>query len=300
MRESIIGLLKQSGPQTGAGLHQALGGEAFPLWKACLLSPALAVRRIGRRYLRLDRRVAGYLRLSPSILREFLTYTAVGLAKDPAALDRRARELHSTIQEISRKKRELATQILTEIAEPFAAGGEGQQPFCAVLAGDIVYEMAHAVDRPERSTGSMVCGSDLDIVVVVGDEAPDDLVARLDEAVYRKKYQYLKHPAFREEIDYVVKRFQKLREQSAFDTFERMLACKIFDESVRICGSPELFAQGKQLLRECGVVERLRSMEEAAARAREQQERQLLAAEENPTRDDLGLFYTDDESEEFE
>ena len=85
MPERIIDLLERTGPLTGAEIHKALGGEMFALWKACMLSPRLAIRRVGRRYLRLDRRVDGYARLSPSILREFLTYTVVGLADDPAA-----------------------------------------------------------------------------------------------------------------------------------------------------------------------------------------------------------------------
>ncbi len=44
------------------------------------MPPACWLRRTGRRYMRLDSAVEGYARLSPSIRREFLTYTLVGLA----------------------------------------------------------------------------------------------------------------------------------------------------------------------------------------------------------------------------
>ena len=301
MQERIIDLVGRTGPWTGAEIHEALGGETFALWKACMLSPRLAIRRVGRRYIRLDRRVDGYARLSPSILREFLTYTVVGLADDPAAMDLRKNELQAHIKDVSRKKLELARRIVTDIAAPFTADGEAEKPFCVVVAGDIVYEMAHEVNRPERSTGEMVHGSDLDIVVIVSDEAPGELVTQLDDAIYRKKYQDLKHPDFREEIDYIVKRFSKLCEQAEFDTFKRMVACKIFDEAVLLYGSGELFADGKALLRERGVIDRLRAMEQSAIRAREQREQHLLATDEQVLRrEDLFLFYTNEESEEFE
>jgi hypothetical protein len=301
MHGRIIDLLERTGPRTGAEIHRALGGDRFALWKTCMLSPPLAVARAGRRYLRLDRRVDGYHRLSPSILREFLTYTVVGLADNPAAIEQGRNEIRAHIRDVSRKKRELATSIMIDVAAPLGGGREEDKEYCVVLAGDIVYEMAHDVDRPERSTGEMVRGSDLDVVVIVSDEAPELLVQQLDDAIYRKKYQYLKDPAFREEIDYTVKRFGKLRQQAEFDTFERMVACKILDEGVLVYGSQEVFAQAKTLLSECGVVDRLRAMERLAVRAREQQEQVLLRGkEETLGRKDLLLFYTTDESEEFE
>ena len=88
-------------PQTGAELREALGDDGFGQWKACMRSDRLAVRRVGRRYLRLDQKVEGYARLSPSILREFLTYSVVGLADDPAALEREDRGAGCSYQRTS-------------------------------------------------------------------------------------------------------------------------------------------------------------------------------------------------------
>ncbi len=300
MQERIIDLLKRTGPMTGAEISESLDGEAFGLWKTCMLSPRLAVLRVGRRYVRLDRRVEGYARLSPSILREFLTYTVVGVVDDPAAMDARHQRLQAHIKSVSRHKLELATRVMTEIAEP-PGTTDKEEMFCVAIAGDVVYEMAHDVNRPERSTGGMVHGSDLDIVVIASDEASDELLTGLDDAIYKKKHQYLKNPAFREEIDYVVKRFSKVREQAEFDSFKRMVACKILDEAILVCGSEELLADAKALLCEGGVLDRLRDMERSAIRAREQAEQQLLANDEEVLgREDLFLFYTDEESEEFE
>jgi len=301
VQERIQELLAHRGPLTGTELSEALGGEAFALWKACMLSPTLHVKTVGRRYVRLDRRVEGFARLSPSILREFLTYAVVGLACDQAAIDARAQTLQTHIERVSREKLELTTRIVTDVAEPFGMPGADEARFCIVVAGDIVYDMAHDVSRPERSTGGMVRGSDLDIVVIVADDAPEALVTQLDESIYRKKYQYLKHPAFQEEIDYIVKRFSKLVEQAEFDTFERMVACKIFDEAVLLAGSTQLFDAGQALLQARGITERLRTMERSAIAAREEQERYLLATDDDVLRrEDLVLFYTDEECEEFE
>lgn len=300
MQQAVVDLLDRTGPLTGAEIHRALGGEVFRVWQACRPSPRIESRRVGRRYLRFDRQVDGFARLSPSILREFLTYTVVGRAGDPA-VEHRAGEVRAHITEVSRQKRDLAARLITEIAGRFGDDTRGGHWFCAVLAGDIVYDMAHDVDRPERSTGVMVRGSDLDIVVVVRDAVPEELVAPLDRAIYEQKAYYLRGPAFREEIDYVVKRFTKLEEQTRFDTFPRMVACKIFDESVLLGGSPDLFAAGKALLAGRGIVRRLRDLEQSARRAREQLEETLLTADEpTPARGGAVGFYSHEETAEFE
>lgn len=297
MEQAIARLVEQTGPLTGAALQEQLGGDAFDLWKTCRLSPQLATERVGRRYLRIDGHVDGWARLSPSVVREFLTYTVIGRAGDPS-IARRAEELQRHIRTVSRRKRDLAARVMADVAEGLPA--EAQEDFCALLAGDIVFDMAHDVDRPERSTGTLVNGSDLDIVVVVADEAPAGLAERLAAAIHRQKFLYLRNPAFREEIDYVVKRFATLREQAAFDTVRRMVACKVYGEAVLLAGSRGLHAAGRAVLEERGVIDRLRRMEEVAFRAREQHEAYLLTADEAaPGRESSLGLYTDDEAEEL-
>ena len=294
-----VAALVADAPLTGAEVQARIGGDAFRLWKACFADPGLERRVVGRRYVRLDRQVDGYARLSPSILREFLTYTVIGLAGDPA-IDARARELQDHITTVSRTKLALSRQIARSLGAEFARAGTEEDRYCVVVAGDIVYGMAHDVYRPERSTGSMVHGSDLDLVVIVEDDAAERLVPLLDEAIYGRKYQYLKHPAYNEEIDYVVKPFGKLLEQAAFDTFPHMVACKIYDESELLYGSEALFRRGMDALRERGVVDRLRAMEADAIVAREERVQLLLASDEMPGGDQRFHFFNDDEAPEFE
>jgi len=309
---AITHLIEQLGPLTGAELQAELSAkgpksqteapdEAFGCWKAAMLSSRLSVRRVGTRYLRLDHKVDGFARLSPSILREFLTYTVVGLAGDTAALDRKAAKVLAHIQVVSRAKLDLATGVVAGIAARFADGQAPEQRFCVFIAGDVVYDMAHDVPRPERSTGTMVRGSDLDLVVIADDAAPEALLQQLDEAIYQQKYRHLINPSAREEIDYIVKRFQRLREQAGFDTFKKMVACKILQEGVLIHGSQALFAAAKALLDEHGVSRKLAEMEAAATHLRRQAEEYLLSTEWRILgADELHLFFTTDESEEFE
>jgi len=301
VRGRVIDLIGRAGPMTGAELLEHLGGDRLELWRTCALCEEIAVQRVGQRYLRLDRRIDGYARLSPSILREFLTYSVVGQARDPGRLRARTQALADRVREVSSAKLSLARHLVADVVAPLAVDAGIEQRFCVGLAGDIVYGMAHDVPRPERSTGTLVQGSDLDIVVIVKDDVPSEFVRELDEAIYRKKYQYLKQPAFREEIDYIVKRFGRLREQTGFDTFQHMLACKVFDECRLLHGSPELFAEGKALLADRGLDDRLERMRERAALDREQQEHRLLTLAPQDLRgEDLFLFHTADESEEFE
>ena len=294
-------LVERLGPLTGAELQAQTKDEVFDCWKAAMLSSRLAVKKVGARYLRLDRKVDGFARLSPSILREFLTYSVVGLAGDTAALDGKAAEVLAHIQAVSRAKLDLAAGVVAGIAARVADAPTPEQRFCVFIAGDVVYEMAHDVPRPERSTGKMVRGSDLDLVVIVDDAAPDALPRQLDESIYQQKYRHLINPSAREEIDYIVKRFQRLREQAGFGAFKEMVACKILREGVFLHGSRTLFDAAKALLHEYAVTRKLAAMDIDAARLRRDAERYLLSTDQSVlTGDDLHLFYTADESEEFE
>lgn len=341
MEEKIIAVIEQFGPRTGAELRDALGDDGFAQWKACMRSEQLLVRRVGRRYLRLDRRVDGYARLSPSILREFLTYSVVGSAADQPALEAGTQALSARISEISAAKLRLAQRLIGEIGAQLMEGGgiaaeageamaaadqaiaaAGQAPaaadqtgieqpgpsagaeedrFCVLLAGDIVYGMAHDAPRPEKSTGRMVRGSDIDLVVIMDDETPEELRQRLDDAIYQQKYRHLINPSLREEIDYTIKPLSRLAEQASFEGFKNMVPCKIMDEAVLLYGSERLYRAAKTLLDDNGVSAKLSLMEEEARLHREKAERHLLERrEECLSGDDLYLFYTSEEREEFE
>lgn len=307
VEDRLVQLIEAEGPRTGGELQNSLSADAFCLWKATMLSKTLSVRRIGKRYLRLDRRLEGVARLSPSILREFHTYTVVGLASDPEAIEAKAEALAEHVRAVSRQKLELARRVARTVGSEVAArlgsvgeNGEGA-PFCILLAGDVVYDMAHDTPRPERSTGQMVRGSDLDLVVIVADEVFPGVAQELDDLIYAQKYRFLINPAAREEIDYVVKPLDRVREQALFDSFPKMVACKILSEAVILYGDKTLFEKARSLLVESGAAARLEEMEKTARAERSAAEARLLQtqtlAREGP---DAYLFYTAEESIEFE
>lgn len=298
--ERAARVLRERGPLTGADLYAAVGGEVFGLWKGCRRADEFHLRVVGRRYLRLDRTVEGFARLSPSILREFLTYTVVGLPGQDAAVEAAAAALQRHTLRISRLKRRTAERFTAEVLS--IAGLAADNPHvCVLIAGDVVYDMSHDVTRRESSTGEPVEGSDLDLVVLAADDAPEEVLQALDAAIRQRKWLYLRNPMVREEVDYVVKRFGRLAEQAAFDTFPHQVACKVFDEAEFLTGNPALHEAGRRLLDERGVLDRLRELEERAADRRDRREADLLRIEgDHLPAETKQQFYTDDEDAEFE
>jgi len=301
LENDIIRAIREQGPLTGSELLEQVTGDMFLVWRHCMLSQGLLIQAIGPRYLRLDRRIEGFARLSPSILREFLTYSVIGLPENAADLLRRTGEIRSHIEEVSRTKCELAYGVFRAVANRMENSLLLRRQACIMIAGDVVYNMAHDVPRPERSTGKLVKGSDLDIVVVVDDSFPRNLMEALDEAIYREKQGLLMTPHVREEIDYVVKDMTRVREQLCFDTFRHMVACKILDEGALLYGSEALFSSIKEMLREKGISTRLKDLENRARHFRGEAERCLLAEDPRRIREAYQhLFYPTEESEEFE
>jgi hypothetical protein len=161
--------------------------------------------------------------------------------------------------------------------------------------------MAHDAPRPERSTGKLVKGSDMDLVVVVDDLFPKELMRRMDELIYQEKQKVLITPHLREEVDYVVKDLARVKEQMEFDTFKRMVACKILQESTLLFGKQALFETIKSMLQEQGITQKLMRMEEHAAIFRRDAGATLLREVPEKIRNEaLCLFYPTEESEEFE
>ena len=301
MEKEIIAVLEDKGPLTGAEILDALGDDALFLWRACRRSKQVAIQTIGCRYLRLDSKIEGFARLSPSILREFLTYSAIGLTRDQDSLVRKANEIASHIREVSKAKLELAKNVFSTVLSRLENDVLIKEQACILIAGDIVYDMAHDAPRPERSTGKLVKGSDMDLVVVVDDLFPKELMERMDEMIYREKQNVLMTPHLREEMDYVVKDLARVREQMGFDTFKRMVACKILQESTLLFGNQDLFKTIKSMLQEQGIPEKLVRMEDQAAIFRRDAEATLLREDPEKIKNEgLYLFYPTEESEEFE
>jgi len=298
--QEIVDLLEQTGPLTGSQLVDRTHMEVLALWHTCRKSGDLLFECVGRRFLRLDRVVRGYARLSPSIRREFLTYTLLGLPGQCQQLEKRAAALRREIREISEAKLALAKASMQAAIDSIPEADLVNQKACFIIAGDITYNMSHTVPRPEKSTGEMVRGSDLDIVAVTEDDLSEEAFKALDRAIYKKKHFLLTHPDYREEIDYLIKDLARVREQLNFDSFEHMVASKILDEGRLLCGNAAVFQRVKDLVAEYGVPEKLRGLEGQATADRATAEERLLELGPGVSQDQAHhLFYTREESEEI-
>ncbi len=296
----IVDILMQQGPQSGAELVKSTRSDVFELWSSSRKSPRVISPTAATRFLRLDRAVPGYARLSPSIRREFLTYTVLGLENQRDSVEARTESLKREIHEISRAKFELARETMEGVVRGLNDPAPVLERVCFIIAGDIAYNMSHTVPRPEKSTGQMVRGSDLDIVVVAEDELPASALNELDTAIHKRKHFLLVHPDYREEIDYVVKKIPKVQQQLRFDTFESMVACKILWEGQYLFGSERVFAAVKNLVEERQIARRLAELQRKAIENRDQAEKRLLEADAKLSdSESLHLFYTREEGEEI-
>jgi hypothetical protein len=297
--EKIINLLRENGPLTGKELLEKTMDDAFSVWRTCKRSEKIITSIIGNRYLRLDKNVKGYARLSPSILREFLTYTVVGLDIDIENIKIKAKALSEKIFMISREKYKISKEIISRIVKAQKNRKEIITKSVFIIAGDIVYNMAHRDPRPETSTGIMANGSDLDIIIVT-ENLSKDIIKELDLSIYHEKYYLLKMPAYHEEIDYIIKDIKRVEKQSDFNRFEFMVASKILCEGELLCGSTRLFESIKKLLAEKKIPQKLNELENIAISARQKAESLLLNGSDSHLDDEYkNLFYTTEEKEEI-
>jgi len=134
MKEEIINLLNTRGPLTGSEIKKFISGDNLLLWQTCKTSNNLHVKSVGVKYLRFDRQVDGFARLSPSILREFLTYSVVGLAEKPDWIEKKVEEIYSHIVRVSRAKLGLARDLV-EVVKPEFEDTWPHEQICFVLGG---------------------------------------------------------------------------------------------------------------------------------------------------------------------
>lgn len=296
--DHIYQTLTANGPLVGQELVKAVSMDDFSLWKACMLSNRIVMRICGNRYLRFDKYVKGYARLSPSIKREFYGYTIIGTHKQLPEIERKAKALEAEINQISQKKYNIAYEVMERVVKK-QKHELIEAHSCFIIAGDVVYRMAHADLRPESSTGTLVRGSDLDIVVIT-ENLDAKVSAALDQAIYEEKYYLLKNPIYQEEIDFIVKDIGKVANQLCFDSFKHMIASKILDEGLYLLGNNELFIKVKAMLEDYQIPAKLAVLKQQAIKERANAEKVLLTEGQSLAKEEsMKLFCTIEEREEF-
>jgi len=296
--KEITSIINENGPLTGAMLVEKTGIDVLRLWQFCRKAENICLETAGKRFLRLDRNVEGYARLSPSIRREFLTYTFIGLNNQAEKLKEKVGVFRRETDRISREKRDTAKQCIVSTVDIMPEKEIILAKTCFILAGDVVYDMSHLVSRPEKSTGEMVRGSDLDIIVVAGDDLDPEVSRSLDNYIHKRKHLLLVND--REEIDYLIKSMSRVREQLNFDIFSSMVASKILNEGQFLYGNKDVFQEVKKLVVEYGIPDKLGVLEKQAMHNRELAEAQLLDIDmETESSEYLNLFFTRAEEDEI-
>jgi len=299
-KNEVISILNKRESLTGKELLEESGIDELTLWRICNKSKKIVLKIVGKRYLRLDRNVKDYARLSPSIKREFITYTVCGLEKKLKNIEEKRISLQKKIKKISKKKYKLAKDIILNIVENNRNSKIIKENVCFIIAGDIVFNMAHSEPRPELSTGKLVRGSDLDIIIIAKDKFSKSILDELDREIYREKYMYIKNPAYREEIDYNIKNISKTKNQLQFDRFEYMVASKILNEGELLYGNKMIFDKIKNMLIERKIPDKLDEIEKAAIINRKHAKSYLLKGMGPlPEEECMKLFYTREETEEI-
>jgi len=294
LEKQILDFLPANGSVSGGELFEEFGKKYFELWRTTTNSQRLANHHYGQYYLRIDAKIEGFARLSPSILRNFLTYSRVSRIEDIEAAVEEGKIHRKIHRDISNKKREIAKQMLKESLNDDLLARIG-----VLIAGDVCRDMAHEVPRPERHSGEMVKGSDIDLVLIMGDEDAglrEEVESRLLEA----KSIYLRHPALREEIDFVVNSVDHYKAVSVFEEPVQMISCKSALEGQMLVGNQEIIEKTRTVLSKANIPGKVLDMTELAFSERLQAV-ELLRKDPDAIHatKERRLFYFSDEIWEF-
>jgi len=185
--------LRESGPQSGSALS-----ERFPdvhpigLWKLCYGSKSVLIQNCARYYLRYDVTRENMLRLSPSILRDFLTFSLIYLPEQGVQSVEAGTRLANRFRRISLRKLSLAREALLRLPEDLQK--ELNENCVVFLSGDIAYYLAHDTLRQHDTLNVPIKGSDIDIVIINNLESDPEKVARIEAELLKIKRQYLITP----------------------------------------------------------------------------------------------------------
>jgi hypothetical protein len=233
-------MLLARGPMTGVELSEALPDVSpISLWRTCYGTYSFRVQNCARYYLRYDILRGNQLRLSPSILRDFLTFSLVHLPDQRVAVVEAGTRLANKFRSISLRKLGRARQALLKL--PIELQDEINAHCVVFLSGDIAYYLAHDTPRVHAQLRTPLNGSDIDIVIVTNREACPDKVARIEAELLKVKKIFLLAPSIREEIDFIVKPIETMLEQLSYGDIHEKIASKILYESYFLMGRTDIY-----------------------------------------------------------
>lgn len=238
--QKIIELVRESGPRSGAQLAEALGDTPpINLWRACYASRRIRIRNCARYYLRYDITRDNVLRLSPSILRDFLTFSLIYLPEQAVVAVEGGTLLANKFRSISMRKLSRARQALLELDDDLQR--ELNEHCVVFLSGDIAYFLAHDTPRQHATLNVPVNGSDIDIVIVTNHQADPVKIKAVEDGLLKIKRMFLIMPKIREELDFIVKPVDIMLGQLAYRDIHEKIASKILYESYFLMGRVDIY-----------------------------------------------------------
>ncbi len=303
LESRIRDLLAERGPMIGKEILAELGDvSSMIVWKICRSSPQFRLKNSARYYLRYDITRDNQLRLSPSILRNFMSFTLVHLADQSVRAVERSILLSNHHRLISMKKLQFARRAILALKPETRA--VLQDHACAFIAGDISYFLAHDEPRRVNNTDFMVKGSDIDIVFVHTPQVSVDFVRAAEDEFTKIKFQYLKDPAITQEIDFIFKPVSRMIDQLGYKSIAEKIASKILYESSYLFGSLEMYDAMTKQLKLFGTEGKIDRDFETALRERQETIRKIFSfSDEQVLAKDpevQSLFYFSQERLEFE
>lgn len=295
---AVIESIRKNGPMLGKELaehHPDL--NHLQLWQACFTSDDIMISHFSRYYLRYDITREDFIRLSPSILRDFLSFTLFSIAGQREQVIDRQVILSNHHRRVSMEKTNIARNMLRLIMRKLPR--DDHHIMCAFLAGDIAYFLAHQEPREVAALGEMVNGSDIDIIIV-HDGLSTESVELIDQEMMGFKNYYLRHPNYREEVDYICKSKETMFDQLAYQNIDQKIASKIAYEAIFLAGSVELFSQIKNQVDASGTKDLIQRDFLYGLEERKQAMRTLLKTNaSNIDQNTESLFFFSQERVEF-
>ena len=295
-------LLRERGPITGGTLCKAMPDTPpIVIWRVIHSREDLRVQNCARYYLRYDIRRDNALRLSPSILRDFLTFSLVHLPNDQVGVVQAGTLLANRHRRISLKKLGLARRALLRL--PDALQDEINRHCVVFLSGDISYYLAHATKRRHEQLGTPVRGSDIDIVIIANAEADRDALQQIETELLSIKQLYLMSPNIREELDFIVKPIDRMLGQLEYRDIHEKIASKILYESIFLMGRVDIYESLMQNMTLRGTRARIEADFDTALGERQQTIAKILALPPEASADDpmvASLFFASQERLEFQ
>lgn len=303
LESRIVTMLELHGPLTGdellGHLHQV---DSLNLWKVCHESNLLRVINSARYYLRYDITRENQLRLSPSILRDFLTFSVVSLYAQKAEAVESSARLANKHRIISRRKMSVARKAIQSLdADVRKSMSENA---CFFISGDVAYYLGHEVPRLHSELETHVNGSDIDIIAVYNLEVEDSLVKRAEAQLLKYKFRALRSPDIAEEIDFLFKPVTKMLRQLEYQDIHQKIASKILYESFYLYGNLDLYETLLLQLEISGTLKKIEQDFEIALLERKQTIQKIfesLSQEQTLDEEEIqSLFYFSQERLEFQ